>query len=58
MTHDINIHHEDNHESASSYLVGEIKDLFVKSNKEDKFLNQLISIGPDVTYQAKEFNAE
>ena len=34
MTHDINIHHEDNHESASSYLVGEIKDLFVKSNKD------------------------
>ncbi len=34
MTHDINIHHEDNHESASSYLVGEIKDLFVKSKKD------------------------
>ena len=34
MTHEINIHHEDNHESASSYLVGEIKDLFVKSKKD------------------------
>ena len=34
----------------------ELKDLFVKSNQEDKFLNQLISIGPDVAYQAQEFN--
>ena len=41
--------------ALSSYE--ELKDLFVKSNKEDKLLNQLISIGPDVTYQAKEFDA-
>jgi len=34
----------------------ELKDLFTKSNNEDKFLNQLISIGPDVEYQAQEFN--
>ena len=41
--------------ALSSYE--ELKDLFVKSNKEDKFLNQLISIGPDVAYQAQEFKA-
>ncbi len=34
MTHDINIHHENNHESASSYLVGEIKNLLVNSNRD------------------------
>ena len=39
----------------SSY--DELKDLFVKSNQEDKFLNQLISIGPDVAFQVQEFNA-
>ena len=33
MTHDINIHHEDNHESASSYLVEEIRNLLVNSNR-------------------------
>ena len=41
--------------ALSSYE--ELKDLFVKSNQKDKFLNQLISIGPDVTYQTKEFGA-
>jgi len=34
MTHDINIHHEDNHESASNYLVGEIKNLLVNSDRD------------------------
>jgi len=34
MTHDINIHHEDNHESASSYLVEEIRNLLVNSNRD------------------------
>ena len=34
MTHDINIHHEDNHEGASNYLVGEIKDLLVNTNRD------------------------
>ena len=34
-----------------------LKDLFVKSNQEDKFLNQLVSIGPDVAFQVQEFNA-
>ena len=34
MTHDINIHHEENHESASSYLVEEIRNLLVNSNKD------------------------
>ena len=33
MTHDINIHHEDDHESASSYLVEEIRNLLVNSNR-------------------------
>ena len=35
-----------------------LKNLFVKSNQRDKFLNQLISIGPDVTYQVQEFNSK
>ena len=34
MTDDINIHHEDNHESASNYLVGEIRNLLVNSNRD------------------------
>ena len=34
MTHDINIHHEDDHASASSYLVGEIRNLLVNSNRD------------------------
>ena len=34
MTHDINIHHEDDHESASSYLVEEIRNLLVNSNRD------------------------
>ena len=34
MTHDINIHYEDNHESASNYLVGEIKNLLDKSDND------------------------
>ncbi len=34
MTHDINIHHEENHESASSYLVEEIRNLLVNSNRD------------------------
>ena len=34
MTHDINIQHEDNHEGASNYLVGEIKDLLVNTNRD------------------------
>ena len=34
MTHDINIHHEDTHQSASSYLVGEIRNLLVNSDKD------------------------
>ena len=38
MTHDINIHHEDNHESASSYLVEEIRNLLVNSNRDLKIL--------------------
>ena len=40
--------------ALSSYE--ELKNLFVKSNQKDKFLNQLVSIGPDVAYQAQEFN--
>ena len=49
MTHDINIHHEENHESGSSYLVEEIRNLLVNSNRD-------ISIGlsggntPKLTY--------
>ena len=42
--------------ALSSYE--ELKNLYVKSNQKDKFLNQLVSIGPDVAYQAQEFIAE
>ena len=57
MTHDINIHHEDDHESASSYLVGEIRNLLVNSKRN-------FSIGlsggntPKLTYSmmAEKFN--
>ena len=42
--------------ALSSYE--ELKDLFINSKQQDKFLNQLISAGPDVTYQVQEFNTQ
>ena len=56
LTTEISLRYSFVYLALSSYEV--LKYLFVKSTQEDKFLNQLISIGPDIVYQAKEFNAE